>query len=199
MQRRAILLSIFIVFIFFPVTYLQAMPGSSDGAILEKKVASLQLGLGGYHIAHKLNAKQKEQAQKHLLEKSYPGTYTFTDEQIHILAKKKSDTILAIYLKKEKADKPQLKQMIADLMMQFGNPTSEAHDQIIYWAFNEKGKISEEKYNESKKDGDVEIIATVKFNSKLTFSDATAEEAPENSIHCIISSPELLADFYNKH
>ncbi len=199
MQKRVILLLIFSGFLFFPIVHLQAMPGNSDGAILEKKVASLQLGLEGYFIAHKLNEKQQEKAQKHLLEKSYPGTYTFTDDQINVLVAKESDTILAVYMKNKDSDKTQLKQMIADLMMQFGNPTSEAHDQIIYWAYNEQGKISEDKYSDSKKDGDVKVIATVKFKSKLTFSAATAEEAPENSIHCIISSPRLLEKFYNQH
>ena len=174
------------------------MEGSSDGAILEKKVASLQLGLEDYYIAHKLTDKQKEKAQQHLLEKSYPGTYTFTDNQINVLVEKDNNTIIAVYMKTEEADKEQVKQMIADLMMQFGNPTSEAHDQIIYWAYNEKGKISEDEYADSKKDGEIQIVATVKFKSKLTFAETAGEDAPENSIHCIVSSPRLLERFYNQ-
>jgi len=173
------------------------MPGSENFAALEKKVALLRLGLGDYFIAYKLSAEQKEKAEKHLLEKSYPGTYTFVDNGVHVLAAQKDDTIIAVYLKNEEADAKQLKQMVADLMMQFGDPTSEAHDQIIYWAYNEKGRISADNFNNEKKKEEMRIIATVKFKSKLTLSEALGEAAEKNSIYCIISSPRLLERFYN--
>ena len=198
MGRYVTLLSILSVFLFFSISTLQAIAGSNDVTALEKKVASLQLGFADYFIAHQLNVEQKKKAQKHLLEKSYPGTYTFIDDGINVLVAKENDTIIAVYLKNEEADKKQLKQMIADLMMQFGNPTSEAHDQIIYWAYNEKGKISEDEYADSKKDGEIQIVATVKFKSKLTFAETAGEDVLENSIHCIVSSPRLLEKFYNK-
>jgi len=198
MRRCVALLVIFTVVLFFSTGTL-AMPGSTDFAALEKKVASLQLGFNDYYIAHTLNGEQKERAKKYLLEKSYPGTYTFTDGPVHILAVKENDMIIAVYQKNEEADKAALKQMIADLMMQFGDPTSEAHDQIIYWAYNEKGKISEDQYNDAKKDGGLRVIATVKFKSELTFSEAAGEESGKNSIHCIVSSPRLLERFYNQN
>ncbi len=199
MGRYVTLSSIVSVVLFFSINTLQAMQGSNDFTALEKKVASLQLGFDDYYIAHKLDGEQKERAQKHLLEKSYPGTYTFTDGGIHVLVAKENDIIIAVYQKNEEADKTELKQMIADLMMQFGNPTSEAHDQIIYWAYNEKGKISEDEYTVSKKEGEVQIIATVKFKSKLTLTESVGEDAPENSIHCIVSSPRLMEKFYNQN
>ncbi len=198
MRRHVALLSIFTCVLFLSISALQAMAERADFTALEKEVAALQLGFGDYYIAHKLSVEQKKKAQKHLLEKSYPGTYTFIDDGINVLVAKENDTIIAIYLKNEEADKTQLKQMIADLMMQFGNPTSEAHDQIIYWAYDEKGKISEDEYADSKKDGEIQIVATVKFKSKLTFAETTGEDAPENSIHCIVSSPRLLERFYNQ-
>jgi DNA polymerase I-like protein with 3'-5' exonuclease and polymerase domains len=199
MRRYITLLTICTVILFITTGTLQAMPGKTDFTALEKKVASLQLGFENYYIAHKLTGDQKEEAQKHLLEKSYPGTYTFTDGVIHILTAKENDTIIAVYLKNEEADKTDLKQMVADLMMQFGDPTSEAHEQIIYWAYNEKGKISEDEYAAAKKEGELRVIATVKFKSKLTFSEAAGDEPAENSIYCIISSPRLLERFYNQN
>lgn len=198
MQKFATLFSIFAAVFLFSVGNLQAIPEGKKITDLQKKVSSLQLGFGEYYIAHKLTAEQKSEGEKDLQEKSYPGTYTFTDEGIHVLVEKKSDTILAIYLKNEEADKEHLKQMIANLMMQFGNPTREAHDQIIYWAYNETGKISENQYADLKKDGNIPVIATVKFKSKLTFSEAGEENAPPNSIHCIVSSPRMLETFYNQ-
>ena len=198
MQKIATLVLIFALIFLFSAGNLQAIPEGKKTIDLQKKVASLQLGFGEYYIAHKLTAGQKSEGSKHLQKKSYPGTYTFTDEKVHVLVEKKSDTILAIYLKNEEADKQHLKQMIADLMIQFGNPTSEAHDQIIYWTYNESGKISESKYADLKKDGNVPVIATVKFKSKLTFSEAGEENAQPNSIHCIVSSPRMLETFYNQ-
>jgi hypothetical protein len=176
----------------------QAMPETVDSATLEKQVADLQLGVDGYFIAHKLSMEQKGVAEKNMEKKSYPGTFTFTDDEIHILVDSDRDIILAIYQKKEKASREELKSMVADLMMSFGDPTSEAHDQIIYWAYSKKGKVSEEEYVDSKQEGTVKVIATVKFKSKLTFTATADENAGENDIHWIISSPRLLEKFYNR-
>ncbi len=177
---------------------LAAMPGSVDYENLEKKVAMLGLGFGEYHIANKLSMEQKEKGQKTLLEKSYPGTYTFSDGDVFVLVIEETDTILAVYRKIEEAGKEQMKQMIADLMTRFGNPTSEAHDQIIYWAYGEKGKISDEEYDSLKQDDERKIVATVKFKSKLTFTENDLETDQKNSIHCIISSPRMLEKFYQQ-
>jgi len=198
MGRCIRLLVIFVVAVFIPIGSLQATPKGEDLAGLQEKVASLQLGLGEYYIAHRLTPEQKRKGEKNLQEKSYPGTYTFTDENIHVLAEKDSNMILAVYLKNEEADREQFKQMVADLMMRFGNPTSEAHDQIIYWAYSETGKISEDQYADLKKEGNALIIVTVKFKSKLTFTEVDGEDIGKNSIHSIISSPRLLENFYNK-
>lgn len=198
MRRYLALLSILAVVVFFPIGNLQATPEADGFAGLQKKVSLLKLGQGEYYIAHKLTPKQKEKGEKNLQEKSYPGTYTFTDKDIHVLSEKDTDTILAVYLKNEKADKGQFKQMVADLMMQFGDPTNEAHDQIIYWAYSETGKISQDQYADLKKEGNVPIIATVKFKSKLNFTEVDGEDNLENSIYYIISSPGLLEKFYNQ-
>ncbi len=198
MGRCIRLLVIFAVAVFYPIGSLQAIPKGDDFAGLQKQVASLQLGLGEYYIAHELTPEQKAKGEKYLQEKSYPGTYTFTDEGVFVLAEKESDTILAVYLKNEEAGKVHFRQMIASLMMQFGDPTSEAHDQIIYWAYSEAGKISQDQYADIKKDEKVQIIATVKFKSNLTFTEVDAEDISENAIHCIISSPRLLEKFYNQ-
>jgi hypothetical protein len=195
---RIVTLSLLLsVFLSFLIPSFQVMAESEDLAALEKKVALLRLGFGDYFIAHKLSAQQKKKSKEDLLEKSYPGTYTFVDNEVYVLTAEKNDTIIALYLKNEAADKTQLKQMVADLMMQFGDPTSEAHDQIIYWAYNEKGKISADNYNNEKKNGGMGIIATVKFKSKLTLSEALGEAPEKNIIHCIISSPRLLEKIYN--
>ena len=108
MGRRIRLLVIFAAAVFFPIGSLQAIPKGEDLAGLQEKVASLQLGLGEYYIAHKLTAEQKTKGEKHLQEKSYPGTYTFTDENIHVLAEKDSNMILAVILKTKRLTKSSL-------------------------------------------------------------------------------------------
>ncbi len=183
---------------FFGVVELAAMPGSTNHIILEEKVASLHLGFGEYHIAQKLTEVQKVQGKKSLQEKSYPGTYTFTDGDIFVLAEKDRDVVLALYKKNEEAGREQMRTMVAELMSLFENPTSEAHDQIIYWAYSKEGKVSDSVYKDMKQEGESSIIATVKFKSKLTFTEIDGENTEENSIHCIVSSPQLLERFYQQ-
>lgn len=182
----------------FGVVEPAAMPGSTDYKMLEDEVASLQLGFGEYHIAQKLTQVQKTQGQKSLQANSYPGTYTFTNGDIFVLAEKDRDVVLALYKKNEEAGREQMRAMVAELMSLFENPTSEAHDQIIYWAYSKDGKISDSVYKDMKKEGESSIIATVKFKSKLTFTDIDGESNEENSIHCIVSSPQLLERFYQQ-
>jgi hypothetical protein len=205
MQKRSSIQTIFtlILIAFFTVVFgragdLSAMQGSSDNEKFEQQVASLALGFGEYNIANKLSPEQKEKAQKSLLEKSYPGTYTFADEEVFVLVVEENDMILAVYRKNEDAGREQTKEMVANLMTRFGSPTSEAHDQIIYWAYGEKGKISDEVYAKLKQDEESGIVATVKFKSDLTFTENDMATDKKNSIYCIVSSPRMLEKFYQQ-
>lgn len=203
MQMRSVqpclsILVLLIAFTFGRVGELAAMVQGEDVGILEEKVALLKLGFKEYHVATKLTPEQKALAGKSLLLKSYPGTYTFTDGDVFILVEKERDTILAVYQKNEETGKDQMKQMIVDLMTRFGSPTSEAHDQIIYWAFGEGGKITDKEYDDLKQEGESNILATVKFKSKLTFDEMDADTELKNDIHCIVSAPRLLEKFYQQ-
>ena len=191
-------LLVFFTVVFCQVTGLAAMTQAEDASMLEKDVATLKLGFGKYYIAAKLTPEQREMAGPSLLEKSYPGTYTFTDGDVYILVEKERDMILAVYQKYDEVSKEKTQQMVADLMTRFGSPTNEAHDQIIYWAFGNKGKITEKEYADLKQEGESTILATVKFKSKMTFTEIDADANLKNDIYCIVSAPGLLEKFYQQ-
>jgi hypothetical protein len=163
---------------------------------LAVRVASIELGMNGYNIGKKLTSMQKEIASDNISKDSYKGTYKFKDNDLFIIAAKNDDTILAVFQRNDKADRDQTKLMISGLMLQYGEPTTMAHDKLIYWAYNDAGKISEETYNKFRADNEtVEVLATVKFNSsfEITGEDPAQEEEATN--YFIISSDLLTQEF----
>ncbi len=67
-----------------------------------------------------------------------------------------------------KTDAPQLdhKELVGSLFFDFGDPTVMAHDKTVYWAFDAKGRISEQQYRDAKqKNQPLQTLATVKVNS----------------------------------
>ncbi len=95
-------------------------------------VVELQLGWNGYVIGKQLDGVQKKVAENNPLQGAYEGTYKFADADLHIVADLKTDRVLALYKQKKKADKQQLKAMVVELMGRFGEPTTMAHDKILY-------------------------------------------------------------------
>ena len=163
---------------------------------LTAKVASLELGINGYTIGTKLSVEKKEYSSSHMLNDAYEGTYKFSDGELSIVVAQKDDTILAIYQRKEKAGIDQAKRMISGLMGLYSEPTAMAHDKLVYWAYNETGKIPEEKYNQSRENAEkLEVLATVKFNSDFSITDRTLDEQHKGTIYFIISSDRLSEEF----
>ncbi len=137
-------------------------------AELQKKIASFGLGFDSYVIGKKLSAAQLEISEKDNDYKAYPGTMKFKDGDFFVIADKESDVVIAVYKRNKKADKNDFKVTISDLMMQYGEPTTEAHGKTIYWNYGEDGFITEELYRSVKSQGQLEtlvILATVKFTS----------------------------------
>ena len=163
---------------------------------LATQVASLELGMNGYDIGNKLTSMQKEIASDNISKDSYEGTYKFKDNDLFIIAAKNDDTILAVFQRNDKADMVQAKVMISGLILQYGEPTTMAHDKLIYWAYNSEGKISEETYNTFRADNKiVEILATVKFNSSFEITGENPAEEEEATNYFIISSDLLTQEF----
>jgi len=84
--------------------------------------------------------------------------------------------------------------MVGILMARFGEPTATAHGQLIYWAFDESGKIADAVYEEAKAAGSIEVLATVKFNSTLDLIKVMDNQDTEETgtIYYIITSDRLL-------
>lgn len=199
------------VLISFLVMFTASIAGAKTGKGLLADVASLKLGLGGYVIGEKLNAGQKEIADKHPVQGAYEGTYKFSDNGLFVVVDKKTDRVLALYKQKKEADRDQLKAMVVELMDQFGTPTTMAHEKIVYWAFNRHGVVSDEVFEQAKKikkPSDLDIIATVKLNSEIEITPDPKEDAESaadkkvdavGSVYFIITSDPLVQEFMADH
>ncbi len=172
----------------------KAMP--DDQLLLE--IIKLDIGLEEYRIGKRLTEKQLKKANENSIKNRYQGTMKFKDGDVGVVADASTKNILALYLENKDADKDQTKNMVGTLMMAFGQPTTMAHEKIVYWAYNKNGLISEDEHSKAKSIDDMNILATVKFNSKTRFMDSKEGEAKKNDIYCIVSSPALLERFSKK-
>lgn len=171
------------------------------------EVQALKLGFGNYLLGYELNSEQKKFAAKHPLpvDESKNWTYKFQDKDIFVVADKKTNLILGIYKEQEKASRLDVKTMVGDLMMHFDEPTLMAHDQMIYWAYDKKGKISQKAFMIARETSDLETLATVKFSStepifrEIKKSDKVGEkikaEEKTADIYVIITSGPLSSFF----
>jgi hypothetical protein len=163
---------------------------------LAAKVATLELGMNDYTIGKKLTPVQKKIASENISNNSYQGTYKFKDSDLFIIVAQNDDTILAVYQRNDEANMGQAKSMVASLMLLYGEPTTMAHDKLIYWAYGGAGKISEETYNKLRDNNEtMEILATVKFNSSFEITGENPVQAETGINYFIISSDPLTQEF----
>lgn len=166
-------------------------------AQIADSVKELKLGIGPYVIGEFLTAEQAELAYNNLIADSYAGTKKFFVDDYYVIVAEKTNMILAIYKQGEDVRADDVKHMVGFLMDQFGEPTTMAHDKIIYWAFGPDGIIATQTYDDSKDTGQLDILATVKFNSSMAVSPGMSNETVEEtgSIYFIITSDLLLQKF----
>jgi len=137
-------------------------------AELQDVVAALELGFDNYIVGRVLTEEQKMIAKKNNDYKAYPGTVKFKDGEYFVIADTETDAVIAVYTRNTKATKQDYKATVGNLMLQYGEPTAEAHGKTIYWNFGPDGMISEELYRTVKGEGKLEtlvVLATVKFSS----------------------------------
>lgn len=177
-----------------------AATGAEEMKRLAADVAALELGFGEYVLGGTLTSAQKTLARKNSIPKTLEGTIKFSDGDIYVVAKSDDGMILGIYKEYGEAAREDVKALIGHLMMQFEEPTTMAHDKLMYWAFDKNGKLSGDEYDFSKQTGDMDLIATVKFQSSQPIKpdmppqEGTKEQEPakeKTSVYVIISSNPL--------
>lgn len=143
---------------------------------LQNKIASFGLGFDSYIVGKKLTAEQLETAKNDNAYKAYPGTVKFKDGDVFVIVDKESNVVIAVYKRNKNAGQNDFKNMIGELMLEYGEPTAEAHGKTIYWNFGEDGLITEELYRTVKSKGQLEkltVLATVKFSSSESVENMT--------------------------
>lgn len=178
---------------------LQAEDGATAMKRIGKEVATLKLGLSDYFIGQILSEEQKKIAQKNIIHKTLNGTYKFQDGEVFVVAGKATDMVIGIYKKNGDASREDVKKMVGELMMQFEEPTTMAHDKLIYWAFGKDGRISEDFFDMARESGGEDVLATVKFSSSVAIApdSAPGKDAKEgakeelSSIYVMINSIPL--------
>ena len=129
------------------------------------QVSKLAIGYDDFIIGRKLTGEQKKLAAQSISEKTIKGTYKFQHDDFFVIADLKSDIVLGLLKEIQNAGKDDVKKIIGELMMKYSEPTLMAHDKLVYWAYDEDGKISEQQFESSKKTGGKEALVTVKFSS----------------------------------
>lgn len=189
-----------LVFLVLHVGTTQAEDASMAMQRIGQEVADLNLGFDDYVLGKPLNTEQQVLAKKNKIAKSVAGTTKFQDGEIFVIAQDETLMVLGIYKQYPEATRMQVKSVVGDLMLRFNEPTTMAHDKLIYWAFTKDGHIAQDEYDFVKKSGDTEIIATVKFSSSTSiFPDpdpekreqVQKEEEQSSDIYVMITSDPL--------
>jgi hypothetical protein len=188
---------------------LQAEDGAAAMQRIGGEVAALHLGLGDYFVGQILGAEQKTRAEKNSIAKTINGSYKFQDGEIYVVADKATDMVIGIYKEQAEASREDMQKMVGELMMQFEEPTTMAHDKLIYWAFGKEGRISEEHFEQARATGGEAVLATVKFSSSVAIAPSPAPETKEQeetvsqedpaSIYAMVSSDPLSKIFLSLH
>lgn len=180
------------------------LPAEDSAAAMKRiggEVAALKLGLGGYVLGQVLTAEQKALAWGNPVANALEGTSKFQDGEVFVLVQNNTDMIIGIYKENDAASREEVKKMVGDLMMQFKEPTTMAHDKLIYWAFDKDGRIPEDLFDQARQSGGKEVLATVKFSSSVPVfqgpependkkKEAVKDEEPA-AIYVIITSNPL--------
>lgn len=191
-------ISSFFILVFLLVSCNSAVKTNEFDSLLNL-VEKLDITRSEYTLGKELNPDQRERASGNLVENASPGTYKFKDKQLFVVADKNSNRVLIIYEQYETASQDKIREILGSLIIDFGEPTVMAHDKIIYWAYGENNKLTEQEYYEAKNGNDrLDILATIKLSSSESIMGAT-EDSNAGSIYYIISSEPVLRQLQKTH
>ena len=159
---------------------------------LYTRVEKLNIRRNDYTLGKVLTDKQKQTARRNAQEEAVPGTYKFKDNDLYVVADKDTDRVLILYERYEPASAKKIRDLVGALFFDFGDPTVMAHDKTIFWAFDEKGKISEEQYREAKATKKpLKTLVTVKLDSSHKILDSS-DPGQNGSVYYTVSSGPIL-------
>lgn len=165
---------------------------------LFEKVEGLSLSRNGYTLGALLDDRQKNIARSNPVPSDTAKTYKFQDGGLNLVVDADTDRIIVIYEHFDSLDEHQIKELAGALLLDFGEPTVVAHDSLFYWAYDDKGRMTPEVFNQAKDHKeDPGIFATVKLNSEIPIMEKQDEEKekPLGTAYYIISSNPLLVHF----
>ncbi|MDM8536986.1 hypothetical protein QUF70_09555 [Desulfobacterales bacterium HSG17] len=162
------------------------------------QVEKLNITLEGYTLGKALSQNQEKMAAQNIVNDNTPdsatGTYKFKDKNFYIVADKLSHRVIILYEQYDNLSSKKMQEIVGNLFYIFGDPTVMAHDKIIYWAYGNKGRISEKEFSSIKENKkQLHILATVKLNSSKKIMELkNNNDNKGGSIYYIISSEPVL-------
>ncbi len=169
---------------------------SGELETLFSQVQALDVQRQGYVLGAQLTTAQQETAKNSPMESASKKVFKFQDQDLNIVADLATNRVLVMYQQFEKAGQADVKNLVGDLFMAYGDPTVSAHDKVVYWAWGKKEKFTAAQFDMAKeKKKKLAIIATVKFNSEIKIMDKTQADAVGDTYFIISSDP--LLQFFN--
>jgi hypothetical protein len=171
------------------------MAGTADAQerdALFSQVERLKIHRQGYVLGAQLTKDQQAVATKNPLEVASKKVFKFRDNNLNIVADKKTLRVLVMFEQFKKLSQQQVKEKVGELFMAYEDPTISAHDKVVYWAWGKKEKFTAAQFDmarETKKT--LAIIATVKFNSEIKIMDKNETQAVGDAYYIISSDPLL--------
>jgi len=156
------------------------------------RVEALNISRYDYTLGKVLTEGQKETAGRNAVKNSSPGTYKFKDGDLYVVAHQITDRVLILYEQFEPASGEKIRELVGSLVFDFGEPTVMAHGKIIYWAFDQKGKLSEKDYIKAKDiKAKLGILGTVKLQSNVKIIGRDHSVSKGRAYYIISSEPVL--------
>ncbi|QTA81586.1 Uncharacterized protein dnl_39250 [Desulfonema limicola] len=165
---------------------------------LLNQVEKLNITIKGYTLGRALSQEQKTKAAKNIINDPAldpeTGIYKFKHENLYVTADKLNHRVIIIYEQYEKLPYKKMQDIVGNLFFIFGDPTVMAHEKIIYWAYDNKGRISENKFRSIKDNKEkLQVLAYVKLNSDTKIMELkNSQDNNKGDIYYIISSDPVL-------
>jgi hypothetical protein len=173
---------------------------ANDLALLFERVEKLNVQRQGYVLGAALNPEQRKIAFANPMDAAAPDTVKFKDKNLVVVVQKSTHRVLVLYEEFEALTQPEIQDLIGDLYLQFDDPTVLAHDQVVYWAYAEKGKITAKEFDSARQDKkNLKILATVKCISDINIMEKGKDkDLSSGHVYYIISSDPILRLFKDK-